>query len=57
MTDAHDYQTRDHVYLVIDPTGGPVRSFPRERAYEYARNTGSVVARVGVVSDRPEDAQ
>lgn len=51
------FEPRDHVYLVIDPRGGPVQSFPRERAYEYARNTGSIVARVEVVSDRPEEAR
>lgn len=54
---AGEVETGERVYLVIDPRGGAVQSFPRERAYEYASNTGSVVARVDVVSDKPEDAQ
>jgi len=52
-----DFATGDNVYIVVDPAGGPVRSFPRERAFEYARNTGGLVARLPVVSDRPEDAR
>lgn len=53
-----DYPVRDGcVYLVVDPEGGPVRSFPRDRAYEYARNTGGVVAKLTVYTDTPEEAR
>lgn len=53
-----DYPVRDGwVYLVVDPQGGPVQSFPRERAYEYARNTGGVVAKLTVYTDNPEEAR
>ncbi len=45
------------VYLVIDPHGRPVRSFPRDRAYEYAANTGGVVARLPVVTNNRDNAQ
>ncbi len=45
------------IYLVVDPRGGPVQSFPRERAYEYAANTGCVVARLPAVSNNRDDAR
>lgn len=57
MTDpatGHDYTVPNaRIYLVTDPRGGPVQSFPRERAFDYARNTGHVVARVDTVTDHP----
>lgn len=52
-----DFVTRRSVYLVVDPRGGPVQSFLRERAYEYARNTGGLVTVLPVYVDNPEDAR
>jgi hypothetical protein len=38
--------------LVVADTGGPVKAWPdRDRAHEYARNTGSVVVEVSIVAD------
>lgn len=53
---AGEVETGERVYLVIDPEVGPVKSFPRERAYQYAANTGSIVARADVVSLDPTAA-
>ncbi len=58
LPDADDYTIPSTwIYLVVDPRGGPVQSFPRERAYEYAANTGGVVARVPAVSNNRDDAR
>lgn len=48
MTDDYDYEIPSrYVWLVTDPQGGPVKSFAdRDRAYEYARNTGCWVTRL-----------
>lgn len=57
LSDADEYLTGRHVYLVVDPAGGPVQAFPRGRAFEYAANTGSVVARADVVTLNAEEAR
>lgn len=40
-----------HVYLVVDGRGVSWASTDRNRAHEYARNAGGVVARLPVVGD------
>ncbi len=47
-----------YVWLVTDPRGGPVQSFTdRDRAYKYARNTGSWVTRLPTHTLDPEEAR
>lgn len=50
-----DYLTGRKVYLVVDERLGPVQgTTDRERAYEYAANTGQVVAVLDVATDNSE---
>jgi hypothetical protein len=56
--DEYDYAVPDRwVYLVVVPTGGTVHgTADRDRAYELAHNTGQLVTKAPVYTDRMEEA-
>ncbi len=57
--DVYDYAIPDRwVYLVVNPEGGKVHgTADRDRAYELARNTGQLVTKLPVDTDRAEEAR